>query len=306
MDAASDAARVRIHLLGAARATWPALVAIGLAGAAYVVFMPPGLPYDEPAHWLNVLWWLDHWAMPTIGDPGTSYEAQMGPVAYVVYAVFVGPIVRCGAMRLPLRGASSRCCPTCHVGARRGGGGSTALKPHVGIGTLVVLAVGLNPMLLAVSTSVQNDTLSLLLGAIALLVAMEPARRPNASVVLAGVLLGLAILTKVTVWPIAIGLAAVFLVRRRLVHLAILALVSIAVSGWWFVRNLVLYGDLTGRAGVEAAGYEFPPLDASPLSLAQHAVTYLWLPTEYVRNVIVSPLSSMDWCSCSQRSPASG
>lgn len=288
MGSASDAARLRAEVAGVARSSWPALGVIALVGAAFVAIMPPGLPYDEPAHWLNVQWWLDHWTMPVIGEPGTSYEAQMGPVAYAVYAVVAWPFRALWGDEAAFYAARAlgvtqliALALILAVAARR------ALRARRGVATLVVLAVGLNPMLLAVSTSVQNDTVSLVLGASALLVAV--ARDGRSRAIAAGVLLGLAILTKVTVWPIAIGIAVALAVRRRWSSLAIVAATSLLVSGWWFVRNLALYGDVTGRAAVEAAGYEFPPLDAGPASLARHVVTYLWLPTEYVRNVVVSP-----------------
>jgi D-alanyl-D-alanine carboxypeptidase (penicillin-binding protein 5/6) len=291
MDDANTATLRRDGMLGAVRATWPALVAIVLAGVAYVILMPPGLPYDEPAHWLNVQWWLDHWTMPVIGEPGTSYEAQMGPVAYAVYAIVAWPFQALWGDEAAFYAARAvgivqlvALALTLATVARR------ALKPHRAVLMLVVLVVGLNPMLLAVSTSIQNDTLSLLLGAAALLVAISPSPPQRRSALLAGVLLGLAILTKVTVWPIAVGVALALVVRRRYLSLAIVALTSAVVAGWWFVRNIVLYGDLTGRAGVEAAGYDFPPVDAGPVGLVKQAMTYLWLPTEYVRNVVVSPV----------------
>jgi hypothetical protein len=73
-----------------------------------------------------------------------------------------------------------------------------------------------------------------------------------------GVLLGLASLAKVSgtvLLPVA-GLAliaqAVFIEKRSLTdwrsyrHAFIIALVWLAVAGWWFARNVVLYGELTG------------------------------------------------------------
>ena len=60
-------------------------------GVLYLVAMPPGLPYDEPSHWLNVQYYLEHRRLPVVGDPGVTYEAQMGPVAYVLLAVAATP-----------------------------------------------------------------------------------------------------------------------------------------------------------------------------------------------------------------------
>src|SRR5580704_6713329 len=60
-----------------------------LVGAVYVWVVSPGLPYDEPSHWSTVLFYADHWSLPVLGHPGVTYEAQMGPVAYVVDAIVV-------------------------------------------------------------------------------------------------------------------------------------------------------------------------------------------------------------------------
>jgi D-alanyl-D-alanine carboxypeptidase (penicillin-binding protein 5/6) len=61
------------------------------------------------------------------------------------------------------------------------------------------------------------------------------------------------------------------------------------LTGWWFVRNIVLYGDLTGQSAVALTGAEFESIPAGPLGLAQRALTYLTLPTEYLRNLIEAP-----------------
>ena len=74
--------------------TWRRLT-IGLAlmtclvGTVYAFVTPAGLPYDEPSHWATVQYYADHGRMPVLGDKGVTYEAQMGPVAYVADAVIV-------------------------------------------------------------------------------------------------------------------------------------------------------------------------------------------------------------------------
>src|SRR4051794_37234578 len=70
----------------------PALVMAALA-AAFGLFVPHFLDQDEYSYFVTVRFYADHSAMPVLGDPGTSYEGQMGPGYYVpaaiVYRVFV-------------------------------------------------------------------------------------------------------------------------------------------------------------------------------------------------------------------------
>lgn len=122
------------------------------------------------------------------------------------------------------------------------------------------LAAGLvafNPMFVYISASVNNDTLVVALSTLTLWLAAESvnggvtARRAWAI----GALIGAAALTKssalalAAVVPLAVLAAA--LVRgktiRQLAPLGVfMALPIIAIAGWWYVRNQVLYGDVTG------------------------------------------------------------
>jgi D-alanyl-D-alanine carboxypeptidase (penicillin-binding protein 5/6) len=65
---------------------------------------------------------------------------------------------------------------------------------------------------------------------------------------------------------------------------------AIAICGWWFVRNIYLYGDPTASSGVHRMGLSFPRYVVHGVSGVGHVmeefVTYLWVPTEYLRNEI--------------------
>ena len=54
------------------------VVATGVLGAVYVVAMPPGLPYDEPSHWLNVQFYLEHHRLPVVAAPGSPTRRRWG------------------------------------------------------------------------------------------------------------------------------------------------------------------------------------------------------------------------------------
>ena len=64
----------------AARGTRLAIVALAVAAGAFglaaALVVPAGLPYDEPAHWSNALYYAENLGPPVLGDPGVTYEGQ--------------------------------------------------------------------------------------------------------------------------------------------------------------------------------------------------------------------------------------
>ena len=166
----------------------------------------------------------------------------------------------------------------------------------VSVAALAVIA--LNPMLLTMSASVQNDSLALLLGVLVLFLALVLLRdRPQTGAALAlGGLAGLGVLTKLTDWVVVVVVASWLAWvhgRRAVAPVAAFLCGALAVSGWWFVRNVMLYGDPTAASAVERTGVSFDRYRlARPGDLGhivQQMVTYLWLPTEYLRNLISAP-----------------
>jgi D-alanyl-D-alanine carboxypeptidase (penicillin-binding protein 5/6) len=156
------------------------------------------------------------------------------------------------------------------------------------------LVIGANPVLLAMSASVQNDTLSLLLAFIAMLICVEgwPALSARRAFV-AGILCGAAILAKLTAWPVALVVVVALLIRRRRAMAAFL-LGCVPVAGWWLLWNQATYGSLTPRNALLAANFKFPAYHLTSLHgvgfVLEEVVTYLWLPTEYFRNIFHTPV----------------
>jgi 4-amino-4-deoxy-L-arabinose transferase-like glycosyltransferase len=135
--------------------------------------------------------------------------------------------------------------------------GNLMFSPKVGFFAAALTAF--NPMFLFVNAAVNNDSLAILLGhwGLYLLIrlwqdAPDP-RRQWWHYARLGLVLGLGILTKLSLAGLLglAGLALAWLAWRRrqwrlffgggLVTLA----GALAVSGWWFVRNLQVYGDPT-------------------------------------------------------------
>ena len=280
---------------------FPSIMALSaLLGLAFVALVKPGIPYDEPSHWLNVLYFASHHRMPTIGDPSVSYEAQQPPLAYVVAALVEGPM----RVVTSLKGA--------FYAARIVGGVEWLialvfawrllgrLVPDSPAGRSVAFAfLALNPMLLAMAWSVQNDSLALLAGFAAIDYASGIGRRSLDGLhgAVLGAIVAAGVLTKLTDWAlvVAVPLWLVLVPRARRPWKAVVAFGgSVAVlSGWWFIRNMVLYGDPLGRgkAAAESGGFAPYPLSGlhSVAHVTENVVTYLWLPTEYWRNVVHAP-----------------
>lgn len=138
-------------------------------------------------------------------------------------------------------------------------------QPEIALGAMALIAF--NPQFLFISASVNNDNLVTLLSSLALLGMVRLVQEGSTwrQRALLGGCIGLACLSKLSglaLLPLAaLALAlrqthevavegAPLLLRRRLgrwaLELAPLLLVSVGVAGWWYLRNLRLYGDPTG------------------------------------------------------------
>ncbi len=151
---------------------------------------------------------------------------------------------------------------------------------------LATVAMALNPKAVFINASANNDNLLMVLSTLVLIVCVRQVthttgdggrKTVSRDTILLGLLLGLAALTKVSglvLWPLA-GLALVWRpvterdwpgLAAALAQGVLMAVVALAVSGWWFGRNWLLYGDLLGLEAMAAvAGLR--PADLSPLSL---------------------------------------
>jgi 4-amino-4-deoxy-L-arabinose transferase-like glycosyltransferase len=123
------------------------------------------------------------------------------------------------------------------------------------LGLWAVVFVSLLPAYAFVSSAVNNDNLLMFVGAVVLARAARPAGAARDSLLL-GVLLGLALLTKLTGAILAVFVGGVWLFRvaRREAdalyaarRLALTGLSAATLFGPWLWRNWLLYGSLTGE-----------------------------------------------------------
>jgi len=131
-----------------------------------------------------------------------------------------------------------------------------AFPRHRWAAPLATALVAFNPQFLLVASGVNNDNLVTPLSALGLYLLLR-AWRDGLTLRRAlglGLLIGLAGLSKLSGWTLLglAGLAALGLLlraregRRRIALLAaLIPLTALLVAGWWFWRNLQLYGDLT-------------------------------------------------------------
>ncbi len=118
--------------------------------------------------------------------------------------------------------------------------------------------LALNPQFVYIHSLVSNDSLATLAGSLLVLFLVRTARGPGRfQPFMAGLLLALAALSKASVLLLAAGLGYLLWRRREdligtwrqtFQSLARLAAAPALLAGWWFARNLWLYGDLTGTS----------------------------------------------------------
>ncbi len=115
--------------------------------------------------------------------------------------------------------------------------------------------VAFNPMFLFISNSVNNDTLLMSLCSAVTFLAVRLSKNQISllGTFILGIILGLAVLTKVSALVMLPGLMALLLFSQtntslRVKHITMLLTVLACTCTWWFCRNYVLYGDLLGHS----------------------------------------------------------
>ncbi|MDQ7025939.1 MAG: DUF2142 domain-containing protein [Anaerolineae bacterium] len=138
------------------------------------------------------------------------------------------------------------------------------------VGLVAAAFTAFNPMFLFISASVNNDTLVIMLNSLAIWLALMTMREGfdlKRSLAIA-VLIALASLTKLSALVLipVIALGALWVARRKkdwqgLVTLGVaMVVVWGAIAGWWYLRNINLYGELFGTSTMaQVAGIREDP-----------------------------------------------
>ncbi len=142
-----------------------------------------------------------------------------------------------------------------------------------------------NPQFIYLSAALNNDILAAAMGTAVLWGSLKLLRDGlrRRDLLLLGALYGLALLTKLHLAVLgAVIVGALAHARgfprkgwtRRLGELALVLGVAALLSGWWFARNLRLYGDLTGMRALNALWGGRPA--AGNWWAIQQGLPYLW------------------------------
>jgi len=134
---------------------------------------------------------------------------------------------------------------------------SAYIAPQRPAVALVAAAVtGLNPMFIFVSASVSNDSLAMILNAALVLLMLRTLRdrfklRYSLGIGLLFALTSITKLTSMVLLPVLIGLGVFVWYRtkdRRGLYLFFFSLLIfwVVIAGWWYIRNLQLYGEPFG------------------------------------------------------------
>ena len=220
--------------------------------------IPPGDAPDEAAHLEHINHLARTWTFPDFRLEPTGTEAHQPPLYYALCAALTAAT---GASLLGLRLVSTACGLALIVVtfalAR-----SWAPDRGFGFHWCCAAVVGFLPMNLYICSAVNNDPLIQLLVAVGLLHVWRTRDREGslASPAMAGVIAGLAMLTKstalgfVTTCLVWYGMACLGKEKRRegLRALAAFVVVLAVIWGPWATRNTVMYGDPLGARAFAA------------------------------------------------------
>ncbi|HSR52372.1 MAG TPA: glycosyltransferase family 39 protein [Acidobacteriota bacterium] len=258
------------------------------AGAAFSVVFPLGEGPDEPAHFAYVQYVARHVALPVLKPnylENTSVEAYQAPLYYVMGAVLTFPWMGTDpavSFDPPTGEKRPLFSHTAEAAFPWSGGtlawhllrffslalGACSLLASYGIlfwffdsqwlATAGTAYLALNPQFIYMHSLVSNDSMAILAGTLLLLYIVRAAQDPaRLEPFIAGLALTFALLSKASVPLLAGGLAYLLWLRRSqlasswphgLRNFARLAAAPVLLAGWWLVRNLWLYGDLTGAS----------------------------------------------------------
>ncbi|MCA9957936.1 MAG: DUF2142 domain-containing protein, partial [Anaerolineales bacterium] len=255
---------------------WVILLLYLVLGTLFAVYTPAWQAPDEPAHYNYVRQLaMGHWPVMELGDYDEAYKnevigsgfAPQYDVSVITYEDWQPPLYY--LLLTPVFWLTNGSLLALRLVSLLLGAGVVALAYGVAWrvfaedrwlagGTAVFVAF--IPQHLAILASVNNDALAeLLIAAILFLLVARIAMQPRHWVLL-GVLLGLGLLTKGTVYPVTAVIGIALLWRywrdwRGLIQTGLWAFVPAFLLGsLWWGRNIILYGglDILGKATHDA------------------------------------------------------
>jgi hypothetical protein len=161
-----------------------------------------------------------------------------------------------------------------------------AFRDHHFLALITTALVAFTPQYIFITSSVNNDNLAIILGSLCiyLITRMELHREctNRMDFIWLGICVGCGLLAKMTFASLfPFGLWQAFRsvqasTKDRLKNAGIYVLVVGFISGWWFLRNLRLYGDLLGRLWVVKPGVFAWDWEPKPLFDPYFRLSFFW------------------------------
>ena len=244
----------------------PSVLFVGVA-LSMSLLTPALTNNDEAGHVQYAVYIESHGALPMIGIQNGD-ESHQPPLYYATLALWMKVTgIQHVTLTEPVSPATSADVHVLRLPGIAYGlvtvlaafGCAWVLTRRLAFSSAVASTVGLWPKFDVVSGAVTNGTLTCTLCALALLALLlwlRADRRAALWAGVAGLMLGLAAITELTSLPIAglllLLIVAVSVSRRRWRDPLLAVALFAAVSGWWFVRNLAVYGDPLASAATRA------------------------------------------------------
>ncbi|MEA3459990.1 MAG: glycosyltransferase family 39 protein, partial [Chloroflexota bacterium] len=250
------------------------ILAYFVLGALYAALTPPWQAPDEPAHYNYVKYLAENRRFPVLqmGDYPHEYleeikarrfppDMSIAPIRYEfhqppLYYILATPVyLLFGGELLPLRLLSVLLGSALLYVAYRlvrelfPNEEELALWNRYSTGLALGTAafVAFVPMHVAMTAAVNNDALAELILASVLWMLVRYVGKSEKQLIGLGVLMGLGLLTKTTAYiaiPLALLAALLSFGRRSLRRCLLPACCSLLIALPWFVRNVLVYGDL--------------------------------------------------------------
>jgi 4-amino-4-deoxy-L-arabinose transferase-like glycosyltransferase len=227
---------------------------------------PVSFNSDEPSHFRVIRYISEHWSLP----PYTRdyYESAHPPLPYVFQAAYsrLWPEdVRVYSLRFLSTLFGLLTILVIYKTSRQLANAWTSATTACLVATL--------PMFIMFSSSVTNDAIAVLLSSVTIYLIVRCFREGLSLRSLSAmcILVGAAGITKYTLLGLVpIAMAAVIYDRRRtgrswIVPILCIAVSFVLISGWWYVRNQIVYGDpFRTRAEAEMGMFTGGAAPASP------------------------------------------
>ena len=307
------------------------LVGIYAAGifvlvGAWAVLLPYGHQYDEPSHYEVSVFIAEHGSLPLMSQMAPTYCGSPHGPCEASYASLppASPLLQAVFLKVA-QVATGRPYADLYLAARLVGVLSIAgfaialyfvLREVLGSGAAVatgVLAGTLIPQLAYVGGYVNDDALALFAGTLLLqrslaMLRSAPTWRGTIAI---GLIAGVVLLTRLG-YAVELGALAVCIGARIAGHredavdllrkTGAIVLLTVAVAGWFYVRNQIVYGDATGVSPIYNDFYRLAPdFKAATIAGQGHGFDYLIVQSSFLLLLFISFWGRFNWADAAYR-----